>query len=106
VRYAEAVHNAVAASTGSRVGETFAAVVAELGEDAAIEAAMTCAAFNGLVRVADGIGIELDEGTEANTRTARATLGLDNFGGAENTNAGSGADVAAETVAAMFSADA
>lgn len=81
------------------------AVADRLGAAAAQEAAMTCSAFNGLVRVADGIGIQLDEGTEANTRSARVELGLDQFGGATNTEVPEGPDVEAGSVMAMFAAD-
>lgn len=97
--YAEAVHH------DEGVVEALMAVADRLGPEAAQEAAMTCSAFNGLVRVADGIGIQLDEGTEANTRSARVELGLDQFGGADNTDVPEGPDIAAESVMAMFTSD-
>ena len=97
--YAEAVHH------DEGVVDALVAVADRLGPEAAQEAAMTCAAFNGLVRVADGIGIQLDEGTEASTRSARVELGLDQFGGANNTEVPSGPDVEAKSVLAMFSSE-
>lgn len=60
------------------------ALEGEIGERAAMDAAATIAIFNGLVRVADGTGIELDEGVFAASADVRATLGLDAFAGAAN----------------------
>jgi len=79
VAYAEAVHDR------SRVAAAFNELAALVGAEGAAEAALTCAAFNGYVRVADGIGIQLDDGTESTMREARSELGIDTFGGAANT---------------------
>lgn len=79
VVYAEAVHNR------SGVAAAFDALAALVGVEGAAEAALTCAAFNGYVRIADGIGIQLDDGTESTMREARSELGIDSFGGAANT---------------------
>ena len=43
------------------------------------------AVFNGLVRVADGTGIQLDAGLDAASRETRSALGIDAYGGAANT---------------------
>ena len=59
-----------------------------VGEDGLIEAAATIAIFNGLVRVADGTGIQLDAGLESASRDERKRLGLDDFAGAANTPTG------------------
>ena len=62
-----------------------AALARAIGPEAFVEAAATVGIFNGLVRVADAIGIPLDEATRLGTRDFRADLGLDGFGGARNT---------------------
>jgi len=99
VRYAEAVHEREGIATAVE------AVIDAMGVDAAGEAAMTCAAFSGLVRVADGIGIELDDGTESGTREIRSELGIDVFGGASNTAASTSVRDLGDDVAAMFTTD-
>lgn len=97
IRYATAVHESsgVAAATDT--------MLSELGAAATAEAAATCAAFNGLVRVADGIGIQLDEGTEAATASSRSELGIDRFGGSANTKASGSDDVEINDIMEMFS---
>jgi hypothetical protein len=59
-------------------------VIAAIGEAGLVDAAVTVAVFNGLVRSADGIGIPLDDSMLAATAEARAVLGLDAFVGAAN----------------------
>ena len=49
------------------------------------EAAATVAAFNGLVRVADGTGIQLDPNLAAASERSRQDLGLNQFAGSANT---------------------
>lgn len=66
------------------VAGTRAAVTAAIGDQATIEAAATIAIFNGLVRVADGTGIQLDGGVFAASVDERARLGIDRFTGAAN----------------------
>lgn len=58
---------------------------AALGSDAVQEAAATFAVFNGLVRVADGTGIQVDAGVLADSEDFRPALGIDDFAGAANT---------------------
>ena len=45
------------------------------------------AAFSGLVRVADGTGIPIDDGLAAVSKEIRTRLRLDSFAGAANTDA-------------------
>ena len=67
------------------LGSTREALQHALGQSGVVEAAATVAAFNGLVRVADGTGIQLDAGLEIASAVARRDLGLDDFAGAANT---------------------
>lgn len=60
-------------------------LVAAVGPDGLLEAAATVAAFNGLVRVADGTGIELDDAMIVVSADVRSHLGLDAMAGAANT---------------------
>lgn len=60
-------------------------LVRAVGDDGLLEAAATIAVFNGLVRVADGTGIQLDGGVFAVSANDRARLGIDQFAGAANT---------------------
>lgn len=55
-----------------------------VGDDGVAEAAATIAVFNGLVRVADGTGIRLDDGLNAFSSNDRAALGINAFAGAAN----------------------
>jgi hypothetical protein len=63
-----------------------AAVIDLVGPDGAAQAAATVAAFSGLVRVADGTGIPIDDGLAAVSADLRDELGLNTFGGARNTD--------------------
>lgn len=60
------------------------ALEAAVGGEGLLEAAATVAAFNGLVRVADGTGIQLDPSMMTSTADTRQALGIDLFGGAAN----------------------
>lgn len=64
-----------------------------IGIDATLEASAIIAIFNGLVRVADGTGIQLDEGVFTASVDERDLLGIDSFAGAANS-----ADVVAADV--------
>ena len=65
------------------------ALRAVVGDDGVLEAAATVAAFNGLVRVADGTGIQLDPSMLVSTSDSRTQLGIDAFGGAASSAAAS-----------------
>ena len=62
------------------------AVRSAVGDDGLLEAAATIAIFNGLIRVADGTGIQLDAGMFEYSTADRARLGIDKFAGAANTD--------------------
>ena len=83
---AELIALTEAAVCGEAVDDARAAVVAAVGGDGAGLAVATIAAFSGLVRVADGIGIPVDDGVAASSASIRRDLDLDSFGGAANTD--------------------
>lgn len=68
----------------SDIDETRRALAAVIGDRGAIEAAATIAIFNGLVRVADGTGIQLDDGVFNASITERDSLHINDFAGAVN----------------------
>lgn len=70
----------LAALTTARAG-----LVAAVGTEGTMEAAATVAIFNGLVRVADGTGIQLDGALTSASSTLRDELGLNTMAGAANT---------------------
>jgi hypothetical protein len=78
------------------------ALLDAVGHDGLVEAAATIAVFNGLVRVADGTGIQLDPGLDAYSEIERARLGIDAFAGAANTVTGKPAAAIAETIGELF----
>jgi hypothetical protein len=57
-----------------------------VGAERFVEVAGTVGIFNGLVRVADGTGIPLDEGTLKASTDFRKRLGLDEFSGSGNSD--------------------
>ena len=67
-----------------QLGEARETLRAVVGDEGLLEAAATVAAFNGLVRVADGTGIQLDPSMLTGTAEDRARLGIENFAGAAN----------------------
>ena len=83
---AELVAFAEAAVRGEPLDEVRAAVIAAGGAEGAGQASATIAAFSGLVRVADGTGIPIDDGLAAASATIRDELGLNEFKGADNTD--------------------
>ncbi len=82
-----------------------AALVAAVGTEGMMEAAATVAIFNGLVRVADGTGIQLDGAMAAASGVLRHGLGLNTMSGAANTpgaTANAEPQQAASTVEGLF----
>ena len=75
-----------AAVRGEPLTEVRAALITAVGADGAGQAAATVAAFSGLVRVADGTGIPIDDGLAAASADIRDELGLNHFAGASNTD--------------------
>ena len=68
-----------------RVREARQELRAVVGKDGVLEAAATAAVFNGLIRVADGTGIQLDDGLKIASAPDRAHFGINNFAGAAST---------------------
>ena len=60
------------------------ALLQVVGPDGLLEAVAAVAIFNGLVRVADGTGIQLDPSMLTATVDSRHALGIDLFSGAAN----------------------
>lgn len=73
-----------------------------VGDDALIEAAATIAIFNGLVRVADGTGIALDDGVLGYSADFRERLGLNEFGGAANSDVNVSESPSDDSVGELF----
>lgn len=73
-----------AVELGGDIGATRAALAEAIGDEATLEAAATIAIFNGLVRVADGTGIRLDDGVFSASVAERELLGINRFAGAAN----------------------
>jgi len=81
-----------AVELGGDIDGTRAVLADAIGAEATLQAAATIAIFNGLVRVADGTGIRLDEGVFTASVDEREALGVNRFAGAANS-----ADVRART---------
>jgi hypothetical protein len=78
------VDDEVGASPPPEVLAATQALESSVGTEGLWEAAATVAAFTGLVRVADGTGIQLDEGVLGASADIRARSGIDTFAGAAN----------------------
>jgi hypothetical protein len=87
---------------GRALDDTRQSLITSVGADGLVEAAATIAAFNGLVRVADGTGIQLDAGLDGFSHDERARLGIDEFAGAANTDAAPSADETVDSIAELF----
>jgi hypothetical protein len=74
VRFATAALTDVDDLTDAR-----AALLAAVGDAGVVEAAGTIAAFEGLNRIADATGIQLDDNLAADTADVRGDLGIDDF---------------------------
>jgi hypothetical protein len=77
---------AVAAHEGDGLDRATTAVRTAVGDAGWVEAAMTVAVFNGLVRTADASGIPLDERVVSATADDREALGLTAYGGSANSD--------------------
>ena len=84
------------------VGRARRALVDTSGDDAAQDAAAIIAIFNGLGRVADGTGIQLDAGVFTASVDERERLGINRFAGAANSTDIAALDVAPTAVADLF----
>ncbi len=80
----DGVDDEVATSPPPKVLAATQALESSVGTEGLWEAAATVAAFTGLVRVADGTGIQLDEGVLGASADIRARSGIDGFAGAAN----------------------
>lgn len=78
------------------------ALITAVGADGLVEAAATVAVFNGLIRVADGTGIQLDAGLCDSSHAERARLGIDEFAGAANTASTAPTDTPARSIGELF----
>ena len=74
-----------------------------VGDAGLVEAAATVSVFEGLNRIADATGIQLDDGLDADTSDFRADLGIANYAGAESTGDRAIAHVRSPDVAGLFS---
>ncbi len=87
IEFAEAAIRADHAAVANLRAEMMAAI----GPAATGQAAATISAFSGLVRVADGTGIPIDDGLAAASTEIREALGLADYGGAANSTGAIGA---------------
>ena len=83
---AELLAFAEAAVRGEPLDELRQELATVVGPDGVAQAAATVAAFSGLVRVADGTGIPIDDGLASASAGIRDELGLNDFHGAANTD--------------------
>lgn len=84
------------------VADLRTALVDAAGPDAAGHAIATITAFSGLVRVADGTGIPIDDGLAAASADIRQELGLETFGGAANSKVDAIGPAAFTSIDALF----
>ena len=78
------------------------ALVDVIGDDAAQQAAAIVAIFNGLVRVADGTGIQLDAGVFTASVDEREQLDINRFAGAANSTDINALEAAPTAVSDLF----
>ena len=83
---AELLAFAEAAVKGEPLDGVRNALIEAVGMAGAGQAAAPVAAFSGLVRVADGTGIPIDDGLASASTEIRDRLDLDSFKGAANTD--------------------
>lgn len=77
-------------------------LVDKVGPKGLREAAATIAAFNGLVRVADGTGIQLDSGLNEFSVDDRERLGINEFAGSANTSASGTPQIEIDSIGDLF----
>ena len=82
VRYAES-----AVRQDSDLESVRSVLEEQVGAGGVVEAAATVAAFEGLNRIADATGIQLDSGLADESADFRTVLGLDAYAGASSTEA-------------------
>ena len=78
-------------------------LIETVGPEGAGQAIATVAAFSGLVRVADGTGIPIDDGLATASGDIRTSLGLSSFGGAANSPHAPDIGAEMESVDALWS---
>ncbi|MEM7275166.1 MAG: hypothetical protein AAF547_18940 [Actinomycetota bacterium] len=97
LRFAEALVRA-----DDDVADRRAELIATIGAAAAGHAVATVTAFSGLVRVADGTGIPIDDGLAEVSVDIRDQLGLDGLGGSANSALGEVEAAAFDGVGRLF----
>lgn len=70
---------AVLADNASEMSAARSALQAAMGDDALVDAAGIIGMFNGLDRVADATGAQLEDWKAADTADMRAAIGIDSF---------------------------
>ncbi len=76
---------AVAQRDGDNLRATREALLEVAGSEVLVDAAGVAANFQRMVRIADSIGIPVDDMSTELGQSVRAELGLENFGSAQNT---------------------
>ncbi len=71
--------DAALAFDGATMPSPRAAALAAVGEAALVDAAAVIGAFNGIVRIADAMGIPLEDAKAADSADWRASLGIDEY---------------------------
>jgi hypothetical protein len=71
--------DAAVAFDAAAIGAARAAVLVAVGEAALIDAAAVIAGFNGIVRIADAMGIPLEPAKAEQTVEWRGPLGIDRY---------------------------
>ncbi len=97
----ELVSFAKAAVLGADIETARETLRALVGDEGLVEAAATVSAFEGLNRVADATGIELDDALNAASADLRDVMSLERFAGSANTTRPPGVGPSAEASSAM-----
>ncbi len=75
---------AVIGGDDARLNTARRQLAATLGGDALVDSAAVISAFNGLDRVADATGIQIEQAKATETAEIRAALGIDEFSSMRN----------------------